>query len=61
MTPEMLKKAQANALKYGYSNIEFRWGDIESLPVENKSVDVIISNCVVNLAPDKEKVFKEAF
>lgn len=61
MTPEMLEKAQDNALKYGYSNVEFRLGDIEALPVENKSVDVIISNCVINLAPDKEKVFKEAF
>lgn len=61
MTPEMIEKANANALKYGYSNVEFRLGDIEALPVENKSVDVIISNCVINLAPDKEKVFKEAY
>jgi arsenite methyltransferase len=61
MTPEMLKKAKENALKYGYSNVEFRFGDIEALPVENKSVDIIISNCVINLAPDKEKVFREAF
>jgi ubiquinone/menaquinone biosynthesis C-methylase UbiE len=61
MTPEMLEKAQNNALKYGYSNVEFRFGDIEALPVEDKSVDVIISNCVINLAPDKEKVFREAF
>ncbi len=61
MTPEMLEKAKANALKYGYSNVEFRFGDIEALPVEDKSVDIIISNCVINLAPDKEKVFKEAF
>lgn len=61
MTPEMIKKAQANARKYGYSNVEFRQGDIESLPVEDSSVDVIISNCVINLAPDKEKVFREAF
>ncbi len=61
MTPEMLERAQANALKYGYSNVEFRLGDIEALPVENKSVDVIISNCVINLAPDKDKVFREAF
>jgi SAM-dependent methyltransferase len=61
MTTEMLEKAHANALKYGYSNVEFRLGDIEALPVEDKSVDVIISNCVINLAPDKEKVFREAF
>jgi len=61
MTPEMLEKAQANALKYGYSNVEFRFGDIEALPVEDRSVDAIISNCVINLAPDKEKVFREAF
>lgn len=61
MTPEMVEKAQSNARKYGYSNVEFRHGDIEALPVENSSVDVIISNCVINLAPDKEKVFREAF
>ena len=61
MTPEMVKKAQANAQKYGYLNVEFRHGDIEDLPVEDSSVDVIISNCVINLAPDKEKVFREAF
>lgn len=61
MTPEMIEKAQANARKYGYSNVEFRQGDIESLPIEDSSVDVIISNCVINLAPDKEKVFREAF
>lgn len=61
MTLEMLEKAQANALKYGYSNVEFRFGDIEALPVKNRSVDAIISNCVINLAPDKEKVFREAF
>lgn len=61
MTPEMVEKAQANARKYGYLNVEFRHGDIEALPVEDSSVDVIISNCVINLAPDKEKVFREAF
>lgn len=61
MTQAMIEKAQANALKYGYSNVEFRLGDIEDLPVESESVDAIISNCVINLAPDKEKVFKEAF
>lgn len=61
MTQAMIDKAQANALKYGYSNVEFRLGDIEALSVESDSVDVIISNCVINLAPDKEKVFKETF
>lgn len=61
MTQAMIEKAQANALKYGYSNVEFRLGDIEALPVESNSVDVIISNCVINLAPDKEKVFNESF
>jgi SAM-dependent methyltransferase len=61
MTQAMIEKAQANALKYGYSNVEFRLGDIEALPVESGSVDAIISNCVINLAPDKEKVFREAF
>ncbi len=61
ITQSMIEKARANALKYGYSNVEFHLGDIEALPVESGSVDVIISNCVINLAPDKEKVFKEAF
>lgn len=61
MTQAMIEKAQANSLKYSYSNVEFRLGDIEDLPVESESVDIIISNCVINLAPDKEKVFKEAF
>jgi SAM-dependent methyltransferase len=60
MTPEMIKKAQANAEKGGYTNVEFRSGEIEKLPVENNSIDVIISNCVINLSPDKEAVFKEA-
>jgi len=61
MTKEMIAKARKNAKKYGYSNVEFRLGDIESLPLENDSVDVVISNCVINLAPNKEKVFSEAF
>jgi SAM-dependent methyltransferase len=60
MTPRMLQKARENAEKYGFSNTEFRLGEIESLPVEDNSVDVIISNCVINLSPDKSKVFKEA-
>ncbi len=59
MTPEMLAKARVNATKGGYSNVEFREGHIEALPVEDNSVDVIISNCVINLSPEKAKVFKE--
>ena len=61
MTPEMVAKAQENAEKGGYQNVEFRLGDIENLPVPNGSVDVILSNCVVNLSPEKPKVFAEAF
>lgn len=61
MTEEMINKARNLAEKYGFKNVEFRLGDIENLPVENESIDVIISNCVINLAPDKSKVFKEAF
>lgn len=61
MTPEMIKKARANAIKGNYTNVEFRLGEIEKLPVEDNSIDVIISNCVINLSPDKESVFKEAF
>lgn len=61
ITPEMIAKAKKNAEKFNYNNVEFRLGDIEKLPVESDSIDVIISNCVINLAPDKSKVFKEAF
>lgn len=61
MTEEMIVMAQKNAKDQGYKNIEFKLGDIGSLPIENDSIDVIISNCVVNLAPDKTKVFKEAY
>src|SRR4030042_944039 len=61
MTEQMIKKARENAKKYGYGNVEFRLGDIEDIPVEDDSVDYIISNCVINLAPDKQKVFKEAY
>lgn len=61
MTPEMISKARANALKNGYQNVEFLLGEIEHLPLPNSSVDVIISNCVVNLATNKSKVFNEAF
>jgi len=61
MTEEMIAKARILAKEHGYSNVEFRLGDIEKIPIEDKSVDVIISNCVINLAPDKSKVFKEAY
>jgi SAM-dependent methyltransferase len=61
MTPEMLHKARDNAAQGGYANVEFRLGEIEHLPVADNSVDVIISNCVVNLSPDKPQVFREAF
>ncbi len=61
MTPEMIAKAKENAKKGNYSNVEFRMGEIEKLPVEDSSIDVIISNCVINLSPDKEAVFKEAY
>ncbi len=61
MTREMVDRAKATALEHGYTNVEFRLGEIENLPVEDEIVDVIISNCVINLAPDKLKVFKEAY
>ena len=61
MTPEMLDKARANAAKGKHGNVEFRLGEIENLPVADNSVDVIISNCVINLAPNKKRVFEEAF
>lgn len=61
MTETMIKKAENNAKKYGFKNVEFRYGDIDNLPVDNNSIDVIISNCVINLTPDKFKVFKEAY
>jgi arsenite methyltransferase len=61
MTPEMLDKARTNAKKGKYTNVEFRLGEIENLPVADKSVDVIISNCVINLSPDKKRVFEEAY
>jgi SAM-dependent methyltransferase len=61
MTAEMLEKARANQAKLGFKNVEFRLGEIEHLPVANNTVDVIISNCVVNLSPDKPQVFREAF
>ncbi len=61
MTEEMIKKANENAQRYNYRNVEFRLGDIENLPIESNSVDIVISNCVINLAPNKDKVFLEAF
>ncbi|MFW9831707.1 MAG: arsenite methyltransferase [Candidatus Thorarchaeota archaeon] len=61
MTPAMIEKAKENAKKMAITNVEFRHGDIEALPVDDESVDVIISNCVINLAPDKGKVFQESF
>src|SRR5205809_1025773 len=61
MTHEMLSKARENAQKNGFTNVEFRLGEIEALPVANNSIDVIISNCVINLSPEKQRVFEEAF
>jgi SAM-dependent methyltransferase len=61
MTPEMLDKARANAQKTKHKNVEFRLGEIENLPVADNTVDIVISNCVINLSPDKKRVFKEAF
>jgi len=61
MTPEMLEKARENVNKSNYKNIEFRLGEIENLPVQDGIIDIVISNCVINLAPDKNRVFAEAF
>ncbi len=61
MTREMVEKAKLNADKLGIINVEFRHGEIEHLPVEGSSIDVIVSNCVINLSPDKQAVFNEAF
>jgi SAM-dependent methyltransferase len=61
MTPEMIHKARENARREGYENVEFRLGEIEHLPAADSSVDVIISNCVINLSPDKPQVFREAY
>ena len=61
MTKEMIKRAEKIAKENGYKNVEFRFGEIESLPVKDNAVDVIISNCVINLSPDKLQTFKEAF
>jgi len=61
MTAEMIEKARGNARKGNYKNVEFRLGEIENLPVADNSVDVVISNCVINLSPDKKRVYEEAF
>ena len=61
MTPEMLEKARENARKNNYTNVEFRMGEIENLPVADNLVDVITSNCVINLSVDKDRVFQEAY
>ncbi len=61
MTPEMLSQARSNALTNNYKNVDFRLGEIENLPVANDLVDVIISNCVINLSPNKQRVYDEAY
>ncbi|MBP7687560.1 MAG: arsenite methyltransferase [Thermoflexales bacterium] len=61
MTPDMLAKARANAQRLGYPNVEFREGYLEALPVDDNTIDVVISNCVINLSPDKPQVFREVF
>ncbi len=61
MTPDMVSKARVNAAKLEAANVEFRLGEIERLPVADTSIDVILSNCVINLSPDKDAVFREAF
>ena len=61
MTPDMLDKARENCKKGGYNNVEFRLGEIENLPVADNSINIIISNCVINLAPNKKRVFGESF
>lgn len=61
MTPEMVEKARRNAKANGYSNVEFRLGEIENIPVADSSVDIVISNCVINLSTDKKRAFEEAY
>ena len=61
MTPEMISRARENAEKGGYTNVDFRLGEIERLPIADNSVNVVISNCVINLSPDKPQVFKEVY
>lgn len=61
MTPEMVFKARENKAKMGYENVDFRLGEIENLPVESNSIDVVVSNCVLNLVPDKDRAFSETY
>jgi len=61
MTPEMISKSRELAKKMGYSNVEFRLGEIENLPVADQTADVMISNCVINLSPEKQRVYSEAY
>jgi arsenite methyltransferase len=61
MTEAMIEKARANASKLGFSTVEFRLGDIEAIPIDNAAADVVVSNCVMNLVPDKQKAFAETF
>ncbi|MFC2068447.1 arsenite methyltransferase [Chloroflexota bacterium] len=61
MTAEMIEKARGNTTKGDYKNVEFRLGEIENLPVADNTIDVVISNCVINLSPDKKRVYEEAF
>jgi len=61
MTAEMLERARTNCKKGGYKNVEFRLGEIENMPAADNTADIVISNCVINLSPDKQRVFKEAF
>ena len=61
MTPDMVRLARQNAKKVGATNVEFRYGEMEDMPIPDETVDVIISNCVINLSPDKDKVFSEAY
>ncbi len=61
MTPEMVRLARRNARQMGVENVDFRWGEMEEMPLSDGEVDVIISNCVINLSPDKDAVFREAF
>src|SRR5690606_7460738 len=61
MTEKMIEKARANAARLGYSNVEFILGDIEAIPLEESTADVVVSNCVMNLVPDKNKAFAETY
>jgi ubiquinone/menaquinone biosynthesis C-methylase UbiE len=61
MTPEMIERARKNAQQGNYENVEFRLGELENLPVADRSVDAVISNCVINLVPEKGRVFRETF